>query len=144
MLTVNENVHINSIKDVFTRYPEYHQIKLVCSLKVIKPYTLKKTNESESFGNIFTLPGVSYEYEIEISGSAFNCFENCPVNIFMTFQQDELAWRKWQKSIANIIINRRAVMVSADVYNIQDGEFSLFNPVITPTNCHAQNIGTNP
>jgi hypothetical protein len=139
MPTVNEELHIGSIEGILSRYPEYHQINLVCSLEDAELYKIKKTNKIESFGNILNLPSISYEYEIQISGSAFNCFGDCPVNIFLTFQQDELAWEKLQKSIANVINNRRAVMVIADVYNIQDGEFSLFNPVITPTNCHARN-----
>jgi hypothetical protein len=141
MPTLNEDVHINDIEDILTRYPEYHQIKLVCSLEYIKSHKLKKTSKSQQFGNVHSLPDISYEYEIVISGSTFNCFENCLVNIFMTFHQDKLAWEKCQVSIENVINKHRAVMVNADVYNIQDGEFSLFNPIILPTNCRAQDMG---
>lgn len=140
MPIATEEMHINNIEDIFTRHPEYHQIKLVCSLEVIKPYKLKRRGNSEHFDNISTFSNILYEYEIVISGSTFNCFENCPVNIFMTFGLDKLAWEKCNKSIGNLINNHLAVMVSADVYNIQDGEFSLFNPVILPTNCHVQNV----
>jgi hypothetical protein len=141
MSTVNEEVHISGIEDIFTRYPEYHQIKLICRLENISPYELKKISKSEQFCNLSTFPHILYEYEIAISGSAFNCFENCPVNIFMTFGQDKLAWEKCQKIIANLVNNHNVVMINADVYNIQDGEFSLFNPILLPTNCRAQNMG---
>jgi hypothetical protein len=141
MSTVNEEVHISGIEDIFARYPEYHQIKLICRLEDIRPYEQKKMSMSEQLGNLFTFPHILYEYEIVISGSTFNCFENCPVNIFMAFGQDKLAWGKYQKVIANLVNNHNLVMINADVYNIQDGEFSLFNPIIIPTNCHAQNMG---
>jgi hypothetical protein len=141
MPKVNEEVCISGIEDIFTLNPEYHQIKLVCSLENIRPYKQKRLGNSELFGNVATFPDILYEYEIVIAGSAFNCFENCPVNIFMTFAQDKLAWERYKKSIGNLINNHRAVMVIANVYNIQDGEFSLFNPTISPTNCHVQNVG---
>jgi hypothetical protein len=141
MTTANEEVHMSDIEDIFTRYPEYHQVKLVCSLEDIKHYKLKRTSLSKDFDNVSTFPSVFYEYEIVISGSTFNCFENCPVNIFLTFDQDKLAWEKCQKLMNGLINSHRVVMINADVYNIQDGEFSLFNPIIIPTNCHVKNVG---
>jgi hypothetical protein len=78
MATVNEEMHISSIEDIFTRYPEYHQIKLICRLEDLRPYELKKMRQSEQFGNVSTFPNILYEYEIAISGSTFNCFEKLP------------------------------------------------------------------
>ena len=141
MTTANGEVHISSIENIFTQHPEYHQIKLICRLKDIRAYKLKKMSTSEQFGNVSTFPHILYEHEIAVSGSTFNCFENCPVNIFMTFGKDKLAWEKYQKIIANLVNNHNVVMINADVYNIQDGEFSLFNPVLLPTNCNVQNMG---
>jgi hypothetical protein len=143
MTIVNEEVNIGGIADIFTRYPEYHQIKLVCSLEDIKPYKLKRTSQSEDFDNVSTFPGVFYEYEIVISGSTFNCFENCPLSIFLTFHHDKFAWEKCLKSLENSINTHRVVMINADVYNIQGGEFSLFNPIISPTNCRIKDMGFN-
>jgi hypothetical protein len=141
MSTINEEVRISGIEDIFARYPEYHQIKLICRLEDIRSYELKKMSKSEQFDNVSTFPRILYEYEIAISGSAFNCFENCPVNIFMTFGQDKLAWEKCQKIIANVVNSHHVVKINADVYNIQDGEFSLFNPILLPANYSAQNMG---
>lgn len=130
MLINDKKINIKELNDVFIEHQAYHRMKLVCCLTALNFYKYLRKNNCVREGNVSTFPQSYHEYEIHISGEAFNCFENHPISIYVTFNQDRQAWGKYVSRIQNLIDCQNAVLVSSDVYNVLDGEINFYNPTI--------------
>lgn len=130
MLITNKKIKITELSDVLTEHREYHQMKLGCYLTALNCEQNKIQSNSVREGNVITFPESYHDYVIRISGEAYNCFENHPISIYVTFTQDRQAWVKYASTIQNLIDCQKAVLVSSDVYNVLYAEINFYNPTI--------------
>ena len=130
MLITDKKMKMKELDDVLTEHREYHQMKLGCCLTGLSCDQNKIQSKSVREGNVITFPESFHDYVIRISGEAYNCFENHPISIYVTFNQDRQAWVKYASTIQNLIDCQKAVLVSSDVYNIIDDEINFYDPTI--------------
>ena len=130
MLITDKEMNIKELSHVLTEHREYHQMKLGCYLTGLNCDQNKIQSKSVREGNVITFPESYHDYVIRISGEAYNCFENHPISIYVTFNQDRQAWVKYASTIQNLIDCQKAVLVSSDVYNVLDAEINFYNPTI--------------
>lgn len=129
MLITDKDIRIKELNDIFTEHQTYHRMNLACRLTALK-YCQYARKNSDQKGNVISFPQTYPEYDIQISGEAFNCFENHPINIYVSFKKDRNAWKTYRHTIQKVINAQIAVLVSSDIYNVLDGEINFYNPNI--------------
>ncbi len=140
-MIIDDSINIDSVDDIFTHYPEYHQLKLVCKINEVSQCLVNKKPSFESDDNIITLSRPKEDYEIVASAVALNCMDNIELQLYFTFGQNQFKWQRFTKSLLQVKEQGKLILLNAESYTFVDKAIQIFNPDLRISKSSASTIG---
>ncbi len=135
-------IQLKSYEDFLSKFKASTPICLLCQLRYVNCQSSywKATectfteNENEN-----EVPVNNTEVQVTVKAEALNSLENFPVEFVYFFPNQE--GKAFYKSLENILNTECAIIVSAPIYYLIEGDLVLLSLSLTPTTCPTADLG---